>query len=169
MLRALGLFAASTLIAGLAIFTSAKEASATGAVTFFAVLNGQNECDGGTPPQCHQGDLNGYGAATILLIPAPTPTVCFGIVVNRLSNVTLAHIHLGASGVNGGIVITLTPDGAPVTGNPNGWGGCSSDGDVTSGEIAAIKANPQNYYVNVHTSGTPPNGFPAGAIRGQLF
>src|SRR5688572_1337909 len=83
MLRALGLFAASTLIAGLAIFTSAKEASATGAVTFFAVLNGLNECDGESPPQCHQGDLNGYGAATILLIPAPVPTVCFGIVVNR--------------------------------------------------------------------------------------
>jgi len=168
-MRSLGLILASATIAALAFLSSNSSASASGAVTFFAVLNGQNECDGGTPPECHHGDLNAYGAATILLIPAPTPTVCFGLVVNRLSNVTLAHIHAGASGVNGAIVITLTPAGAPVSGNPNGWGGCSSGGDVTAGEIAAIKANPQNFYVNVHTQGTPPNGFPNGAIRGQLF
>ena len=170
MLRSLGLLAASTLIAAPAIFASAKDASASGAVTFFAVLNGQNECSGSPPsgPICHKGDLNGYGAATILLVPGTVPKVCFGIVVNGLSNVTQAHIHSGASGVTGGVVISLNPT-STISGAPNGWGGCSSGADVEAAEINAIKANPQNFYVNVHTQGTPPTGVPGGAIRGQLF
>src|SRR5688572_7071382 len=104
-MRSFSLLLACAMIAALGFFSSNSTASASGAVTFFAVLNGQNECDGGTPPQCHEGDLNGYGAATILLVPGPTPTVCFGLVVNRLTNVTAAHIHAGASGVNGAITV----------------------------------------------------------------
>ena len=167
MLRSLGLFAASTLIAALAIFTSAKDASASGAVTFFAVLNGQSECTG-NPPTCHQGDLNGFGAATILLVPGAAPKVCFGIVTDNLTqNITVAHIHTGGTGTTGGIIITLSPTGPAAPGDPRGWGGCASAPEVTTPKINAIKNNPQNYYVNVHTGGA--GGFPAGAIRGQLF
>ena len=165
MLRSLGLFAASMLIAALAVFTSTKGASASGAVTFFAVLNGQSECNGATPPLCHQGDLDGYGAATILLVVAPTPTVCFGIVTDNLAqNISGAHIHLGATGTNGGIKVDLTPSAG--NGDPRGWGACTTAG-VTAQLLNQIKANPQNYYVNVHTNGA--GGFPSGAIRGQLF
>jgi hypothetical protein len=53
-------------------------------------------------------------------------------------------------------------------GDPRGWGGCAGAAQgVTATNINQIKANPQNFYVNVHTAA--PNGFPAGAIRGQLF
>jgi hypothetical protein len=166
MLRSLGLFAASMLIAALASFVPTKEASASGAVTFFVVLNGSSECNGATPPVCHQGDPDGYGAATILLVASPTPTVCFGIVTDNLAqSISGAHIHIGATGINGGIKVNLTPAGMP-TGDPRGWGSCVTAG-VTSQLINQIKANPQNYYVNVHTTGA--GGFTAGAIRGQLF
>ncbi len=37
------------------------------------------------------------------------------------------------------------------------------EGDATAEEIAAIVANPRNYYVNVHTP-----LFPGGEVRGQL-
>jgi hypothetical protein len=166
-MRSLSPLLTSAMIATLVFSGSNLPASATGTLTLFAVLNGQNECTG-NPPTCHQGDLNGFGAATILLVQGATPKVCFGIVVNGLSNVTAAHIHSGASGVTGGIVIPLNPT-STISGAPNGWGGCSSGADVTLEEINAIRANPQNFYVNVHTQGAPPTGFPAGAIRGQLF
>ena len=168
MMRSLGLFLAAALLAGLAIVNSATGASAQGALTLFAVLNGASECDGANPPLCRQGDLNAYGAATILLVPGTTPRVCFGIVVDNLTeNITAAHIHRGGTAVNGDIVITLSPSGAAAPGDPRGWGGCASGADVTAAEINQIRANPAGFYVNVHTA--PPTGFPGGAIRGQLF
>jgi hypothetical protein len=164
-MRSLGLIAASTLIAVLASFAPTKEASASGAITFFVVLNGANECNGANPPLCKQGDPDAYGAATILLVTAPTPQVCFGIVVDNLTqNINAAHIHSGASGVNGAIRVDLSPTAG--IGDPRAWSGCVTAG-VTAPLLNQIKANPQNYYVNVHTNGA--GGFPAGAIRGQLF
>jgi CHRD domain len=50
----------------------------------------------------------------------------------------------------------------PAAGNPGSSSGCVAV--VPAGIVAAIRANPQNFYVNVHTL-----GFPLGAIRGQLF
>ena len=168
MLRSLTLFLAAAVIAGLAMFGSTKDASASGAFTFFAVLNGQSECTG-MPPSCHKGDLDAFGAATILLVPGATPKVCYGIVTDNLAeNITAAHIHTGATGVAGPIVVTLSPAGAMAPGDPRGWGGCAGAGQgVSATVINQIKANPQAFYVNVHTAA--PNGFPAGAIRGQLF
>jgi hypothetical protein len=165
MLRSLSLFLAAAAIAGLAMLGSTKDASASGALTFFAVLNGQNECNGATPPLCHQGDLDAFGAATILLVPTPTPTVCYGIVVDNLTqNITAAHIHIGGSGTNGVVKVNLSPPAGSL-GDPRGWAGCVQ---TTATQINQIKANPQNYYVNVHTDGAS-GGFTGGAIRGQLF
>jgi CHRD domain len=69
-----------------------------------AALNGGNECNGASPPLCRQGDLGGFGSATVMF---PTATVdCFGITVSGLSaQPILAHIHSGASGINGPIVV----------------------------------------------------------------
>jgi hypothetical protein len=73
----------------------------------------------------------------------------------------LAHIHKGASGVFGGISVTLTPPLNPGAGNPGASSGCVS---TTLAILNQIKANPAGFYINVH------NGeFPSGAVRGQLF
>lgn len=101
------------------------------------------------------GDPDGRGTATIRLNHGQR-TVCFYLTV---SNITLpatgAHIHVGASNAAGPVVVGLTqPDATGVS------AGCVS---ASRELITAIRDNPSNYYVNVHTS-----DYPAGAIRGQL-
>jgi CHRD domain len=130
-------------------------------VPLFAVMNGGNECNGAAPPLCRQGDLDAFGSATIIF---PTTTsLCFGIVVDNLAApITGAHIHRGVSGVNGGIVVALTAPSAPAGGNPGASSGCVAG--LSSALVAAIRANPSLFYVNVHDG-----AFPNGAIRGQLF
>jgi hypothetical protein len=147
-------------LASLAIFGSTG-AQAQG-VPLFAVLNGVNECNGATPLTCRVGDTDGYGSATILF-PAANQ-VCFGITVDNLGTVSAAHIHTGAAGANGAIIVNLSPPAG--LGNPRAWGGCVAAPAAT---VTAIKANPTGFYVNVHTAGAPAPAFPNGAIRGQLF
>ena len=159
-MRARLLAIALAALAGLMLFGST---GASAQVTLFAVLNGAGECDGAIPPLCRQGDLNGFGSATIIF---PTTTqVCFGITVDNLSTVSAGHIHSGATAINGPIEVNLSPASA-ISGNPNAWAGCVA---AAAADVTAIKANPANFYVNVHTTGSPPMGFPNGAVRGQLF
>jgi CHRD domain-containing protein len=66
-----------------------------------------------------------------------------------------AHIHAGAAGIAGSVVVTLTA--------PDGSGTSSGCVKVARPLVDAILANPAGYYVNVHTT-----DFPDGAIRGQL-
>ena len=62
---------------------------------------------------------------------------------------------MGACTTFGNVVVTLVaPNASGVS-----FGCVSAPADV----IAAIRANPSNYYVNVNTT-----DFPDGAIRGQL-
>jgi hypothetical protein len=159
IMRARVLALALATIVALTIFGSTG-ASAQG-VPLFAVLNGGNECDGANPPLCRQGDLDAYGSAT-LIFPNTDPTrVCFGIVADNLAGATAAHIHRGVAGINGGIVVTLVPPNAPAGGNPGASSGCVVAGAAL---LAAIRANPSLFYINVHNA-----AFPDGAIRGQLF
>lgn len=87
--------------------------------------------------------------------------VCFTITVSGLENsqVTGAHIHKGAAGVAGGIVVPL--DAAAALNQGVAAKGCVQDVDATL--IKDIRQKPQNYYVNVHTV-----LYPGGAARGQL-
>jgi hypothetical protein len=100
------------------------------------------------------GDPVGTGTATFRL-RAGQGQVCYQIAVKNLPAAVAAHIHQGASGVAGPVVIPLTtPDQA---GNSHG---CTA---VARQLVAAILADPASYYANVHTA-----EFPAGAVRGQL-
>jgi hypothetical protein len=63
------------------------------------------------------------------------------------------HIHEGAEGVNGPIVVDLDVS------TPNHSGCVEADADL----IKDIRQNPSNYYVNLHS-----NLVPSGVIRGQL-
>lgn len=69
-----------------------------------------------------------------------------------------AHIHKGAAGTNGGIVIDLKPTFKGTS--PRVSQKCVT---AKASVVSAIKRNPAGYYANVHTSKNP-----AGAARGQL-
>ena len=69
-----------------------------------------------------------------------------------------AHIHKGAAGTNGGIVIDLKPSFKGTS--PRVSKKCVT---AKASVVSAIRRNPAGYYANVHT---PKN--PAGAARGQL-
>jgi hypothetical protein len=108
------------------------------------------------------GDPDGGGTATITVNPGQEE-VCWELLVTNITlPATGAHIHEGAAGVAGGVVVTLTP---PVdVGDDDASGFSSGCTTVEDRELALdILKNPENYYVNVHTT-----DFPDGAIRGQL-
>jgi hypothetical protein len=144
----------------------------SGPIVFTAQLSAANETPaisgpealaGGTAtitfdvPRDAAGNPTGPGTATFAMqlksFPPGTPGVA-------------AHIHVGASGVPGPIVVGTTLSAtAPIL---------ASDGTVnitvpsapnalTQTLATQITANPAGYYFNVHT---PLN--PGGAVRGQL-
>jgi hypothetical protein len=91
--------------------------------------------------------------------------LCYLLTARKIEPARMAHIHVGARGVPGPIVVGLQP---PTSGLSFGCitavDGTSTDPMVLlQTELDAIIANPANYYANVHN-----DPFPAGAIRGQL-
>ena len=89
--------------------------------------------------------------------------LCYTMSVRNLTAAPLfAHIH-GVAGrqAAAGVVITLATPGAATDSVADCISG--GEGDATAEEMAAIVANPRNYYVNVHTP-----LFPGGEVRGQL-
>jgi hypothetical protein len=75
-------------------------------------------------------------------------------------NPTLGHIHQGAFGSNGKVVVPLFTSAVPtsvfaVAGTVTG---------VDPGLVKQIGQNPKGFYTNLHTA-----QFPGGAVRGQLF
>ncbi len=102
------------------------------------------------------GDADGAGTAT-LTFNTDSGEICWDI---KVSNITLpsvgTHIHEGAKGVAGPVVVPLTaPDANGVA------TGCATPDAAL---MTRIMQNSENFYVNVHTS-----DFPAGAVRGQIM
>ena len=118
--------------------------------TFPVVLRGSEEVT------AQGGDPDGFGSGTVTL-NSTTNTATWNIVYGNLDPVTDAHIHIGALGVGGGVVIPFGTQN--VLGTPNTLSGSVVDPDVT-----AVFNNPTHYYVNIHTS-----IYGAGAIRGQVL
>ena len=95
------------------------------------------------------GDPDGSGFASIFLNHGQG-TICWEVSFENIADPFAAHIHAAPAGVNGPIVVPLSP----IT------SGCTSaDRDL----IKAIIQNPELYYVNLHNA-----DFPGGAVRGQL-
>jgi hypothetical protein len=83
------------------------------------------------------------------------------------TTITIAHIHRGIAGQNGGVLVTVLGSGdagaVPLT---NGAGSFTRNG-VTAGLTPALAQeildNPSGFYFNIHSSGNP-----GGVIRAQL-
>jgi CHRD domain len=118
----------------------------TGGKAFDVTLVGESESPAGDPV--------GNGTATIRLRLGQAQA-CYKLAAKNLPAAVAAHIHSGAAGSSGPVVIPLATPGSDGTSS-----GCAT---TTRALVAQILANPGNFYVNVHTA-----EFPAGAIRGQL-
>jgi hypothetical protein len=100
------------------------------------------------------GDPVATGTSTVRL-RAGQGQVCYVLSADNLAPAAAAHIHVGAAGASGNVVIPLkTPDASGKS------SGCAA---AARPLVASILADPAGYYVNVHTA-----EFPGGAIRGQL-
>jgi hypothetical protein len=134
---------------------------------FVAHLSGDEE----VPPV----DTQAQGQA-IFQLNAEGDVLSFRLLVANIADVTQAHIHCGAAGVNGPVVVFLfglDPDGVTVN-------GVLSQGTITAADVIARpdsaacpggvanfdelldKMLSGNTYTNVHTL-----AFPGGEIRGQ--
>jgi LPXTG-motif cell wall-anchored protein len=134
----ISLLLGALLALGLASVTLAAETTLT------ATLAGSAETD-----------EDGSGTATVVLDP-DAGTACWEFSVENIDPVTVSHIHEGAEGADGGVVVDLDLDGFEGTSE-----GCNEAADAET--LQAIIDNPAGYYVNVHNE-----AFPGGAIRGQL-
>ncbi len=96
-------------------------------------------------------------SATGTITVNPNGKVCYSIKTSGLTNITEAHIHVGALGTDGAVVVNI-----PIRGfNSKAM---SAPCLYTKASVAkAILANPAGYYLNVHTQ-----KFLNGAVRGQL-
>lgn len=114
------------------------------------------------------GDPNGKGEFYVFGIDGDPTTLCYVLTASKVAeleqapgNGRAAHIHKGARGTNGPVEVNLAwpQDGQAADCLTEGEAGKGLD----AGEVQAILANPQDYYVNIHNT-----EYPDGAIRGQL-
>ena len=137
------LLATPALAVGLAIAPAAAAlAAATGAS---ATAKGSNEVGKAGDPKAT--------ANAMFTFDTSSHQLCYTVTATSLQAVAM-HIHKGAAGANGPVVVPLDPTkiGAGKT--------CAA---VAPALLSDISSNPAGYYFNAHTK-----AFPAGAVRGQL-
>ena len=120
----------------------------------FASLNGAQE----VPPVATAATGQGW-----VVISTDLTTITYYVSYSGLSGAAAAaHIHTGAVGVNGGIILPLVVGPSPMTGILTA-SNFTASGSVTdfAGAVAAIAAG--TTYINIHTAANP-----GGEIRGQL-
>ena len=142
--------------------------STTGPIVFSTTLSAANEV-----PPVSGAESGGRGTATITFnVPRDSTgavtgggNVTFAVQLSSFpsgTSVVAAHIHPGAAGSNGSVLVStgLTAGGFLLN---DGTGNLNLTATITQPDAQAIMTNPANYYFNVHT---PANG--GGAARGQL-
>jgi hypothetical protein len=129
-------------------------------VRLSADLSGAQE----VPP----ADDDGRGKAHVV-VGVEQGEVCFDVRFRKITTGNRGHIHRGAAGANGGIVVAffdlqaagLRDERLDELEKKNSLDGCIAGLDPVL--LAEIVATPENFYVNVHNS-----RFPGGAVRAQL-
>ncbi len=131
-------------------------------VAYKASLTGANE----VPPT-----TSGATGQCTFTLSSDGRTLHFVLNVNNLVNITASHIHLGAVGANGPVVVPLYAGPSKV----GPFTGILAEGDITAsslvgslqgrtvGELVEDINNGQ-CYVNVHTTANP-----GGEIRGIIL
>jgi hypothetical protein len=169
LLVSLALFVATVQIAPAfaqhQVHETSEEHNEIHQVTFHIDLTGSQQVPGVT--------TNAFGMANVRLIDNGT-AIAFRVIVCDIVNVTASHIHVGAAGTNGPVIIPFFGS-QTLFSSPHG---CKTlaEGTRTASDLNT-KASPMvtswddfvkallagNTYVNVHTT-----GHPSGEIRGQI-
>jgi len=137
----------------LSVFAVTAQAQSVG--TFTAVLQPTQV----VPPILTS---NAFGNAHMTFDIA-TSILCYSIsytdagAAQFASGETVAHFHLGAPGVSGGVIFDISPLPSPVGSPKQGCVGPLTAADRTN-LIAGL------WYINIHS-----NNHPAGEIRGQVY
>ncbi|TDD54942.1 CHRD domain-containing protein [Nonomuraea terrae] len=131
---------------------STASASQARSYYFASVLLGRNEV---REKGKKVNDRNGLAVAKFRI---QGNRLYFLVQWKNVARPTAFHIHRGKAGVNGPVVIDLLANGK-TRGNTSVGSVVVKDGGVLNG----IKANPKNWYANLHTK-----QFADGAVRGQL-
>ena len=155
MMRSRCLTINALLLACIAAVSGCKDDKTTApkVETYTAALSGSNET---TPPALIIG-ATGNSTITVnghdITYTLATANFASGTTAPGSSSLTLpAHIHLGAPGVAGGIMVPLT---ATMDG--------TTTGTITVADSVLAHMRAGDAYVNVHTAARP-----GGEIRGQL-
>lgn len=139
-------WAAPVLAAGL-LLSSAAAANAATTTALTASALAANEAP--TPGPA------GASAQATFTVDASSGQICYTVTSTGLADAVAAHIHRGATGTNGPVVVPLD-----VAGFNKGTRACASATPALATEIAA---DPAGFYFNVHTP-----AYSNGAARGQL-
>ena len=119
--------------------------STVGPTHLFGRMSGAQEAPG-------PGDADGRGSVFIDVKPG-SGQACVDERYAGIATATLMHIHDGAAGVPGPIVVNLT---SALNGGPR----CVNADPAV---LRQVRRNPAEFYCNIHNG-----AFPNGAIRGQL-
>jgi hypothetical protein len=122
-----------------------------------AILDGDQEVQ--DPAGKPAGDVDGHAVA---FVRASHDKVNFAFSWNGIGAPTDGHIHQGATGTNGPVVVPLfsAPGGLPAS-----ITGVAGTADNVKSDLARkISKDPASFYANLHTA-----EFGGGAVRGQLF
>ncbi len=134
-------------------------------VTFRIDLTGSQQVPGVT--------TDAFGMATVRLVDNGT-AISFSVIVCDIFNVTASHIHVGAVGTNGKVIIPFFAN-QPLFSSPHGCRtlaeGTRTAADLNTNADPSVKnwndfvnaLLAGNTYVNVHTKANS-----LGEIRGQL-
>lgn len=164
----IGLLLLGSLAAACGNDTPTTPSSASSSVTFAATLLPSSEV-----PPINGSEANGSGTATLKFnvtrdsagnITAATMDAAVSVTGFPAGTaLTASHIHPGAAGANGGILVSLGLAAGEVT-FPTGSGSFSKQGiTVPADQAISILANPAGFYLNIHTAANP-----GGVARGQL-
>lgn len=138
-------------------------------LVFTASLSAANEV-----PPISNAESPAAGDVTITITPTRDASnaitggsVAMNFTVRNLtttSSIVLAHIHSGAAGVNGPVVVNSNLSAATAIATPNGSASFERSGlQADAATINNIVSNPAGFYFNVHTALNP-----GGVVRGQL-
>lgn len=111
---------------------------------------------------------------TVFQLSEDGKSLSYKLWVDKVENVTMAHIHLAPVGVNGPVVAWLYPPGPPPQPKPGVFSGLLAEGVITQANLVGPlegmtlddllkEMRAARTYVNVHSV-----QYPAGVIRGQI-